>query len=383
MKKLLVSIFLVFLFVPSCVQNGIQDNVYKTLKPLSDCIEINDISSQIDSIGYIQLETNPKSFLTLVNKVLITSSGNFIVLDYSSSIIAFNEKGKYLFSFGRKGNGRGEFLSVYDICISDDKKNLLALTSSNTIIKYQLHNGVFIEAITIPRVDSKTFDAIAPSSKDGFYLFSANPFDVNDFSVTYKSLVEFDNNGAIKAQYLPRKDFVFTMGLITQSHDNSYIIRPQEGDHIVYRIKNGIIKAEYKIEFGDKYIPKKYIYSFGGNPIEHYKDYLLSNYYKIPIYFHESKDILYFSCGGNRAENYEFIYSIKTLKGIRWKGQPQSIIASSKDAFYALVDFNELTNLKEKKKIISPLIDYLSRYSNIKYNEDQNPVLFKIHFKIK
>lgn len=106
-------------------------------------------------------------------------------------------------------------------------------------------------------------------------------------------MLEFDKTGKMVNKMLMRKDFIFSIGLITQSHENDYLIRPLEGDKICYKVDQGEIKPYVKIDFKDKSIPTYYI--FDSQKQVNTDKYMFSDYYKVPIYLHETKEILYFS----------------------------------------------------------------------------------------
>ena len=74
-----------------------------------------------------------------------------------------------------------------------------------------------------------------------------------------------------------RKDFIFSIGLITQSHENDYLIRPLEGDKICYKVDQGEIKPYVKIDFKDKSIPTYYI--FDSQKQVNTDKYMFSDYY--------------------------------------------------------------------------------------------------------
>lgn len=348
---------------------------------------VTKLDQYIDSIQIIPLETTEKSYITHIRKMLITPTGNFIIQD-PGGIFAFDNQGKYLFSFGAKGRGPGEYVGVFDICITNDQKYLLALANIDEVLKYSLNDGKFIEKLTpqLPK-EYPNFDAICPAKGGGYFLFAANPIEHTDFTHPFYCMLEFDKTGKMVNKMLMRKDFIFSIGLITQSHENDYLIRPLEGDKICYKVDQGEIKPYVKIDFKDKSIPTYYI--FDSQKQVNTDKYMFSDYYKVTIYLHETKEILYFSfCGPRALENY-CLFSLSKNKGIRWERNQQditplfSVLASDSNYFYGIYNDYENNYTQDQSQTMEPLKKIIIENSSIQLGED-NPyiVKFKVDLKI-
>ena len=74
-------------------------------------------------------------------------------------------------------------------------------------------------------------------------------------------------------------------------------------ENVSFEVDQGEIKPYVKIDFKDKSIPTYYI--FDSQKQVNTDKYMFSDHYKVPIYLHETKEILYFSfCGPRALENY-------------------------------------------------------------------------------
>lgn len=152
-----------------------------------------------------------------------------------------------------------------------------------------------------------------------------------------------DSTGKAYDNILPRKDFVFSIAMVTQCYNNDYFIRPQEGDKILYRVVDGEIKPYMGIDFGDMHVEPQYIFKQKGDMSEKMKTFICPDYYKVPIYIHDTRQNIYFSCIGPKGTAHYFIVSNESTKGIEWKDNdedrsPMMALASDEDYFYFLYD---------------------------------------------
>lgn len=114
--------------------------------PTNNYKELN-ITTISDSIKYISLETKPESLIVLIQD-LIYFENKFYILDFQGKVLVFDEKGKFLYQLGSKGEGPGEFYNLNSFAIDKERKELY-LSSYNRLIKYTLTNQ-FIEEKKFP-----------------------------------------------------------------------------------------------------------------------------------------------------------------------------------------------------------------------------------------
>lgn len=358
-----------------------------TSHPHEQTIRIDNFDPYIDSMQIIPLEATNESFITHVEKILLTSDKRIVILN-STGILLFDSNGNFLFRMGKIGRAPGEYQKIYDICL--DEQFLFAVDHNNNVLKYSLDNGQFIQQVT-PFFPERypTCIGIAPATEGGFFLFCCNPFNSNDFENDFYCLNQFDKKGNHIARFLLREDYVVVSSVITQSYDNSYLIRPQTGDNICFRIKSGEVYPFVKIDFKEKGIPCRYI-KFETNNGFDIQRFLYAPYYKLPIYFHETRNQFYFTCAGPKdANNIFFLINKETLTGISWKviglSNPNLVIGYASDDsyfYYIFHDYNEYDKFNLPNDI-DPLKKYLITQKDIKlYGEDSNPLIVKIKFNI-
>lgn len=358
--------------------------------PLENTQMVLDFTNYIDSVEIIPLEVSDMSYIAYIQKILIAESGKIVILN-STGIMVFDSKGNFLFPVGRIGRGPGEYLQLYDICLDLSGREIMAVDCNNDVIHYSLLDGRFLRKTT-PQFPEKYPNCIgiAPSNDEGFFLFGCNPFKKEDFKNTFYCLNQFDKIGRHIKSYLPRKDYVLPIDIITQGINNSYLVRPQEGDNICYSLDSGNVKATYQLNFKDKYIPPHYIPVTTEHKFD-IKRFMNNSYYKLPIYLHETEKDFYFSAGGPGANDHFFVFDKKNLKGLHWVHDkndktPLLLIKASDSQFYYAVfnDYNEYT-MKAFPENMEPLKKFLIQNKKIILNsqESMNPLIIKIKFNIQ
>ena len=379
MKKLILytKFIAVFLFVVSCSNN--ENQPVLTIMPLQTAVSVSDLRSFIDTVIFIPLINDSNNLISEVSKILIDNNTNILLLDHMQGVKLVDQNGVFIRNIGAKGRGPGEYQDIEDLSISSDGEYLLVLQPTG-VLKYRISNGKFINKINL---SGKNYDAICSSEDGGFFLFSSNPAEESNFDKPFYALTLFDIKGNIKREFLPRKDFVFTQGIFTQSYDKSTIMRPQEGDNIAYKIRKEIIPF-LKIDFKNYAIPPKYIFKDGGDLFEGMKNYLFSDYYKLPIHIHDTKDYIYFSSIGPSALQNDFVFSKSNNKGFRWVYErsdrdPLFIMASDSTYFYTVI-YRDREDLKVGSSKNANLRDFIMYKLSQMPNSNHDAFIVKMKF---
>lgn len=364
-------------------KKGTQGDGVAVFSPLSETVEIDDFNEYVESVEVIPLEATDSSLVAHIHQVLITPSGQFVVPG-QTGILLFGGDGKFLFQVGKQGRGEGEYLSLYNVCLSGDGKSVLVHSPNNDVLEYSLADGRFVKKITsVLPPEYYNILGLAPSVDGGFFLFCGNPAQVPSPEKPFYCLHRFDSTGRVVSQSLPWDDYIVGVSMFTQAYDNSYILRPRSGDNVCYRIQNGQVDSMLRIDFGKMNILYRYI----DLQEEDLQKYMRSPYFKMPIYIQETGRHVYFSCPGPNAQSHYFVMNKETLKGIHWvqKGEDDlSLVlvrASDEDSFYAV--FHEYADLSSASTIPDPFKRFLIKEKGVKISgEDANPVLVKIRFKV-
>jgi hypothetical protein len=379
MKKLILytKFITVFFFVVSCKKN--EYHPVLTILPLQTATIAEDLRVFVDTLIFIPLINDSNNFISEVSKILIDNDTNLLLLDHVQGVQLVDQKGVFIRNIGTKGRGPGEYQNIEDLSISSNGEYLLILQQTG-VLKYRISDGKFINKINL---SGKNYDAICSSDDEGFFLFSSNPADESNFDKPFYALTHFDSKAKAKRELLPRKDFVFSQGIFTQSYDKSTIMRPQEGDNIAYKIGKEIIPF-LKIDFKNSAIPPKYIFKDGGDLFEGMKNYLFSDYYKLPIHIHDTKDYIYFSSIGPSALQNDFVFSKSNNIGFRWVYErsdrdPLFIMASDSTYFYTVI-YRDREDLKVKLSKNANLRDFIMYKLSQLPNSNHDAFIVKIKF---
>ncbi len=370
--------FSFFLFLAGCGNQSKPVSVeQEIITPLSAGNAVDDLLPYIDSVEVVPLETTGKALIGLVGKILLLPNGN-VLIKSTASMFMFSPEGKFLFQIGKNGRGPEEYLTIDDVCLSQDARELWILGGCE-IVKYSTETGQFIRKTTLelPEI-CNGFDAIASGPGHSAFLYYCPQMDENNFSEDFYCLYRYDEQGRILQKFLPRKDYGLNIALITQTSDNRYILRPQDSDNICYYLSDSLPVPRVKIDFGKETIKNRYSSDL--------QTYLRSDYYKMPVYIYDTRDYFYFSYCGPEATDCYCIHSFKNNKTITWerKGDDADgmfmIGGADKDFFYGI--YNDYRDWDE---ILLNRQDLLKRViiqkTHLRIPEDSNPLLVKVKFK--
>ena len=370
--------FSFFLFLAGCGNQSKPVSIeQEIITPLSAGNAVDDLLPYIDSVEVVPLETTGKALIGLVGKILLLPNGN-VLIKSTASMFMFSPEGKFLFQIGKNGRGPEEYLTIDDVCLSQDARELWILGGCE-IVKYSTETGRFIRKTTLelPEI-CNGFDAIASGPGHSAFLYYCPQMDENNFSEDFYCLYRYDEQGRILQKFLPRKDYGLNIALITQTSDNRYILRPQDSDNICYYLSDSLPVPRVKIDFGKETIKNRYSSDL--------QTYLRSDYYKMPVYIYDTRDYFYFSYCGPEATDCYFIHSFKNSKTITWerKGDDADgmfmIVGADKDFFYGI--YNDYRDWDE---ILLNRQDLLKRAiiqkTHFRIPEDSNPLLVKVKFK--
>ena len=154
-------------------------------------IGLSDVGS---SITYIPLETNNRSLLKELRKIIVTDS--CIVVRDMDRILMFDFSGNFLRQIGRRGQGPGEFnsRSIFDYCFSHDNNKIYVLTGNFICFEFNVE-GKFLNSFKIDSMPGQMLPF-----KDDLFVFQCinGPEYV---SPVRQSLIVSDLNNNIQKSY--------------------------------------------------------------------------------------------------------------------------------------------------------------------------------------
>ena len=120
LKYLLLS----FVVLTGCSNSGKTDEREATVidVPLQTTENEVMMSSFVDSISYIPLETKKECLIGSVDKILVTDSNYYIVdEDITCSVLCFDNSGKFVRKIGERGVAPGQYVKITDVNVREDK----------------------------------------------------------------------------------------------------------------------------------------------------------------------------------------------------------------------------------------------------------------------
>ena len=146
------------------------------------------------------------------------------------------------------------------------------------------------------------------------------------------------------------------------------------------------MKQLINIHFGSKSLPASFAFRNGKDPWEAMDEIGMSDYYKYPASACLFDQYFYCSAFGKDFEVWNFIVNMDAEhKGIRWKSVPNSskplwaVAADTQHLFYYCSE----TELEDGDSSEDPMIRTVSRYMDQNGIPKNNPIIFKVGFKIR
>lgn len=145
-KKIFFSSFLLIIMFCGCMtQNEITGSVAK----LETVEKVVDDTLFLKNPQVFCLETKDNALIKRINRVIEWKNTYYILDKSMKQVLAFNDKGRHLFTIHRVGIGKGEYGSILDIAIDRQNENLVFLADPTSLIYYDLQ-GNFIKTTKLP-----------------------------------------------------------------------------------------------------------------------------------------------------------------------------------------------------------------------------------------
>lgn len=110
-----------------------------------------------DTIQVIPLETTDSCLLRAPVKIVVGNNRNYILDWKNFQVFVFDDRGHFLHTIGKKGQGPGEYREVYDMIVDEGKNQVKLLSPFGSIYVYNLE-GQFVRQIRLP--DKSNYQAM-------------------------------------------------------------------------------------------------------------------------------------------------------------------------------------------------------------------------------
>ncbi len=120
----LKEIFIAFLVLTGCsAPNQKSNQDFRVIDvPLKGDDHQIMMSSFVNSISYIPLETKDECLIGSVDKILVTDDAYYVVdREKTQSVLRFDKSGRFVRKYGNRGMGTNEYVSITDVNVCEDK----------------------------------------------------------------------------------------------------------------------------------------------------------------------------------------------------------------------------------------------------------------------
>lgn len=252
MEKINLSLTILSLLISGCNPNSENQTNSKT----NNChlLQIDpsqskslQLSSFIDSMAFIPLETKEKKIIANAKKIQVYRDKFYIFDQDGNSIFIFDHNGAYLSMLRRIGRGPGEYLQLVDF--QTNKHGLFLLDYPNTVIHYN-HELEFLRTFNLKNTYTFSFT----NFKNSFWISNekGSENDKYHFSVIDKDGVNKRN--LIKKEFIDKK-YNWRISSDFYNYGNILYFSPALENQI-YKTDGNEVKIAYNINFGKFNVPE-------------------------------------------------------------------------------------------------------------------------------
>ncbi|OJV31767.1 MAG: hypothetical protein BGO29_01230 [Bacteroidales bacterium 36-12] len=208
----------------------------------------------IQNCKVVRLETNESSLIGEMKKIIVTSDRIFIMdSDVTQSLFVFDREGKYIMKIGTRGNGPGEYYSVNDFFVDENKQQISIYDGNVRKVFYYDWYGKYLKVHHFKEI---WMNACYPLDSTCFALdFTRTALGRNKFhlqlSTTENQMYYYYKPLKYNYQYTNNTNIAFYKGIETVF----YV--PVRCDTIFCISTTGIDKG-YAIDFGEQTLPSNF-----------------------------------------------------------------------------------------------------------------------------
>lgn len=367
MKNIYLIIIVCVIFSFSCGKSKKNIVVNNTLSFLNAKMDSIGVSSIFHNFEYITLETNDESIMGEISKIIFYEN-KYYLLDRSKGkkIYVFDDKGNFIRSIGKKGNGPGEYSNLEDFTINENTGQIILLGFPSIVYVYD-RQGQFINQKKL------TKQALLWNIcwHDRGYFLSSNHQSVLEGDEAYL-IFDYDNDFNLQSSSIDvLPDYVTIPSFLTnpflKNNDRvSYfdVFRSQ----IHYNINDAEKMECYNIDLDGKEVPLKLyantqLFFTKQSEYRFFMDAIIEN----GILY------MYFSnCGGSGISIIDIITGKSLSYGMNtWF--PYRFLGYANDYFYTSVEPNTL------KQYVN--VNFSDSINMHPLTDDANPVIVKFKSK--
>src|SRR5690554_3194966 len=117
---LLLFLVCVFTRCEQKIQNVQKSIPVLTIDPTQASESIN-LSSLVDSVHYIKLETSPESIMGRITQMIIKQKYIYVADVQQDMVFVFDKKGRFVSRLEKQGRGEGEYVGLGSILVDENE----------------------------------------------------------------------------------------------------------------------------------------------------------------------------------------------------------------------------------------------------------------------
>lgn len=202
MKNFPKAVFFLFLVcLLGCKKKEQQDNLVLSLNPLEADPSL-PLSTFVESISYIPLETSDESLMARVSEIIIKDTYIYAVDSEQKIVFIFDKKGGFVSKLDRRGEGPDEYLSMQGVLVDDEETAITVFDyrgANSRTINYDVHT---LEPIDKNPLFLPNGSAVRKEKEKDIYYFAAQQQEntIND-EITNADIIAVGENNTQKALF--------------------------------------------------------------------------------------------------------------------------------------------------------------------------------------
>lgn len=380
MKYIYIYIVFYLFFFNSCTTTENKNNISDVSSTYYVETNNDDIffnwDHNINKVDAIPLETKDNSLIGNIKKGIVKNEFIFILDNMLQSLYSFDIKGNFLGKIGKRGQGPNEYIEIRDFDVTD---SLLYTLDFREIHTYNAKTHNYIESWSVIQSISFNPSDLVVYDKTNYYLWASNPDSWNKEERHYR--LKRVLNRKVKEEYFEYQYKSSDDPRFYKSDNNSYYIKPIDGEYTIYKLTKESVQAAFKLDFGNLSISSAEIDKLRNSKEKN--SYLKSNSYKSIRNIYELENYIYFQCIGPKSIIYDGLIDKSSNKVSfgKWdyKKSPK-IFFGDENYLYGYYDPSKFLDYKEENsKINTAFNDIFESYKNIQISD--NVILVRISLK--
>lgn len=378
-RNLALSVLLLAFFSFSCARY-VADSDCVPIIPANTIPIKADISELVDSITYVQLETDQRCLLGLIDKVIYAD--NHLFVKSLNGLFVFEQNGAFVSEIGKRGRGPNEYLHIDAFFVDEQKGEVAIICSNKQRILYYDYDGQFIRSVGF---NSPCTGIIhhALSLPDGSIL--AN-YKLSSYHYPTDALyrhISFNSIGAMAELIFPSVDLDTDKKGI-----NSYLYSPMVEykseilallpiSNRILSFEEGRMNAKYKVVTPKTLPDKQFVKKEWKGSVPQFVASAISAGFSPGIQSVYSSDDYLFLKIGNDIVVWDGCDSVilGNVSDMAMNIAGGALFSGISDACWGVYEAGFLLNVEEKISV-TQLASIIERLS-----DDSNPVVFRYHFK--